>query len=238
MKKVGFLIFLGVCVLAWVFFRHGFPEFALWTLFVFGTFWFWTLAVIATIIIIACIDHNENFTGATASLVIALLLLQFLGDVKVFSYVLEQPFMGLIYFVMYLGAGTAWSIIKWWRFVGKRKSEYDRAKAEFLTRHKVEGNAIPNVLKSEWRDRCRHESYAEAPQARQHKGKIVGWMCYWPWSLFWTLLDDPIKKILQTIYQWLQGIYQAISIRAYRDVAEDFAVPVEPPNEEKSKNRN
>lgn len=43
--------------------------------------------------------------------------------------------------------------------------------------------------------------------------------------MFWTLLNDPIKKMAKAIYRRLQGIYQRITISATRDIVEELQEP-------------
>jgi len=82
------------------------------------------------------------------------------------------------------------------------------------------------------RGRCDHDSgrYKRvrqgtldlAPKARDHKGQILGWMTYWPWSLAWTLLDDPVKRAFKWIFHQIQGLLQQIADSAFKGTDGDW----------------
>jgi len=65
------------------------------------------------------------------------------------------------------------------------------------------------------------------PLVRNHKGRVIAWMSYWPWSLFWTILNDPIRRLMRRIYYRIKGILQGISDRVFKDIDAELADPVE-----------
>lgn len=62
----------------------------------------------------------------------------------------------------------------------------------------------------------------------EFKSEITTWIIWWPWSAFWTLLNDPIKRIANEIYIALSGIYQSISSKFSASVQDDFSGPRPP----------
>jgi len=71
------------------------------------------------------------------------------------------------------------------------------------------------------------------PLVRNHKGRVISWMSYWPWSLFWTILNDPIRRLMRRIYYRIKGILQGISDRAFKDIDAELSDPVEKKEETK-----
>jgi len=55
------------------------------------------------------------------------------------------------------------------------------------------------------------------PEPEHYKGRIVSWIVYWPPSMFWTLLNDPIRKIGRAIYNWISATLKRISDHAWKD---------------------
>jgi hypothetical protein len=57
-------------------------------------------------------------------------------------------------------------------------------------------------------------------------------MSYWPWSLSWTILKDPVRKAFSTIYHHIAVYLQEISDRAFKGIEADLPpaeeVPVSP----------
>jgi len=63
------------------------------------------------------------------------------------------------------------------------------------------------------------------PLVRNHKGRIIAWMSYWPWSLFWTILNDPIRRLFRRIYYKIKSFLQGISEKVFKDINEELAEP-------------
>ena len=55
------------------------------------------------------------------------------------------------------------------------------------------------------------------PNIADYKGKVVHWIVWWPFSAFWTLLDDPIRRIAEWCYRSLAGIYRKLANKAFDD---------------------
>ena len=55
------------------------------------------------------------------------------------------------------------------------------------------------------------------PEPEQFKNRIISWIVYWPPSLFWTLLNDPLRRIGQLIYEAVTKSLKSISDSAWRD---------------------
>ena len=65
-------------------------------------------------------------------------------------------------------------------------------------------------------------NYDIVPKAHDHKGDILMWMTYWPFSSLWTLINDPIRKIFRTIYTNIASSLQAISDRMFKTATADL----------------
>ena len=53
------------------------------------------------------------------------------------------------------------------------------------------------------------------PEAKNNRSEIVGWMVYWPWSAFWTILNDPIRRFYKMLARILEKIYDSIAEKVY-----------------------
>lgn len=58
------------------------------------------------------------------------------------------------------------------------------------------------------------------PSLNDHKSTILTWMTFWPASLLWTLLNDPIRAAFRHIYISLSRTLQAISDHAFSRVSD------------------
>jgi len=69
-----------------------------------------------------------------------------------------------------------------------------------------------------------NEKPIEIPHPKHHKSKIYRWIGHWPWSLFWTFLNDPIRKICKAIYKRMSIIFVSIAQKAFKGIEDDFVV--------------
>lgn len=63
--------------------------------------------------------------------------------------------------------------------------------------------------------RCPHTMEEVGAFVEDNKGRIVSWMTYWPWSMVWTLLNDPIRKLMQHIFYAMRGMLKKIAAKTF-----------------------
>ena len=199
-------------------------------LFVVGTFWFWAL-LIAWIFIVGAFLSQEVIRGAVATTVIAALLLIFCGS-NPFPYIIDHPLMTLMYVGGFFVAGGLWSIVKWGSFCSSKRRRYFTERDAFLDRHNIKANSIPRSHLVEWSQYLNELSHYDCKgicefrtgglKASSRKSLITSWIMWWPISLIWTFIDDPIRRICHWVRRRLTKIYNYISTRSARGMAEDF----------------
>lgn len=149
--------------------------------FAFGTFWFWVLALIASVIIIACVE-NEHYPTPS---ILAILL-----GIIYWKNIVAAPWQFIALVVgAYAVAGAGWSTFQWFRRVQKQATKYHDKYGETLT-------------ESQLRD------LKEEVSASGHKALITGWIAFWPWDMFWTLTGDFFNMIydaLAGVYQHISN---------------------------------
>lgn len=200
----------------------------LFGLFAIGSLGFWLLLCIETLILIALIEFDRVGT-ATFTMLLTFGILKFFGDFNILSYVLTNPLAFAGWVGAYLGAGVAWSFGKWFFYLNNCKDKIKDIRGEFMRAHgKLSSDVMSPELKLLWAEKCedRH-GYGNAlsikpPQARDHKSRIMTWMMYWPWSMVWTVLSDPIKKIFKRLFNALHDTYQAISNKVFAGLNDDM----------------
>lgn len=163
-----------------------------------------TVIVVFSVLLFALIHNDEPF-WATVSLLVAWLFLDYFG-VPVWSTIKSQPFSILWALVAYVGAGAAWSVLKWWSFVRAEKGKYD---------------ALPDSEKAKVLNRIdKGESFEiyylgdyirVRPKPGNHAHRIYAWITFWPWSLAWTIISEPVAKACKAVYEALVGVYERIS---------------------------
>src|SRR5262245_3868069 len=187
-----------------------------------GSPWFWLLLAAEAALLIALIEWGKGGL-ATLSLVGVLALLQFMGDANLLSYANHHPLLLVFGVVGYFAVGTVWAVMRWWLYVHEHRIRYDEAKAEFCDDRRLDGT-IPAHLQEDWLEYLsnRRRKVEIRPRARQHKNSILTWMAYWPWSMFWTILNDPVRKACRFIYRHIHDYLQEISDNAFKGVEADL----------------
>lgn len=99
-------------------------------LFAFATFWFWTLVVLASIIIMVALEGEKGWL-ATLTIITALVVVHYWGGIRVVDYMKAHPIRVLGGIGAYFVAGAIWSIIKWWFYVRGNRRNCREALAAF-----------------------------------------------------------------------------------------------------------
>jgi len=157
---------------------------------------FWIIVAAWCILTAILVDegddgHDSNGIGASITFAILFLAFFFLGDLNIKTFFRSFGFLGILKFIgLYLIIGIVWSFIKWYLFLLKRKEKY---------------------AENPWQG---------IPTAKEYRKDIVVWMSYWPWSMTWTLLNDPIKRFFNFVYLKFSTLYQKLSDRIFKDIIE------------------
>lgn len=189
--------------------------------------WFCSITLIASILLLILIESNQP-APAAFTLIVASILLKCLAGVDLFKAAWQHPGIAILIAIGYFVAGTLWSVGKWYLFVKSRRAKYDEARAawELLpisARRHGSGSKRDNALGCEkWEQSdvyARFSNYGSglAPLVRDNKKRVLIWMCYWPWSMIWTVINDPIKKAFKAIYNRIHNYLQTISNNAFKD---------------------
>lgn len=195
-------------------------------LFLVGSVGFWLL-IAAEIVVLLALTEYEKPVWSLVSLVAVGLLLKFFGGYSVVDLVLSYPMETVASVFGYFLLGTLWAVAKWYFFVRTKREVYLAAKEAYLkkpeTRVNRELGKEPVETETSWeesyaRGMCLNSKKGIAPLARDHKVRILQWMAYWPWSAFWTLVNDAVKRTYKTIYENIHKLLQGISDNAFKDV--------------------
>ena len=60
--------------------------------------------------------------------------------------------------------------------------------------------------------------HAIRPSALDNKGRIIAWISYWPMSFVATLLNDPLRHLVEWIYDHFRNMYEAMSTRMFKGI--------------------
>jgi hypothetical protein len=174
-------------------------------LLIFGTFWFWLFVSGMIIWIIYGIEKHESGVEATILLIASFIVLYFLGAASLikgfFSFMFYNPGTFIFYVFLYIFCGILYGIYKWYIFCLNRRDK-----------------AIQNAKSYRLNVNIQEEINHYKPDILNHKGTFIRWMTYWPFSAIWTLLNDPIRRLYNSVFNLLSNLLQKISDNIFKDV--------------------
>lgn len=197
-------------------------------LFLIGTMSFWILVLVEFILLLALVEYEKPGLGALSLLGVGILLKVF-ANVNLLEYVLQFPWQTALGALGYFSIGTVWSIFKWYFFVRNKRELYLAAKEEYAKNPPEmkweRGDKVAEIKEfpSAWEKSYERGKFLNSkkglePLPGDNKSRILMWMAYWPWSAFWTLINDSVKKVYKFIYENISGLLLRISKAAFKDV--------------------
>lgn len=201
----------------------GLIEFAL----VFSTFWFWAPIVFLLICTFTGVYREHSwFPGLSLAILVAFFAVA--TEYNPFAFMYYHPFEGGMYVLGYLIAGAIWGgIIKWYFYLLNRRDEAREIKLEWAKSSTGLGDDDFTEWLSERVNGNRNSSKISVygykassypPKVLENKARILFWISYWPFSVFWTVLNDPLRRIAIAIFNVLSKIMQRMSNRVFKDI--------------------
>jgi hypothetical protein len=158
----------------------------LFTFFTLGTFGFWLLMAIASVIFISSIE-NDHYTFP--SIILALIGIAYWKPLMS----LALDWRGIVACIIgYVVIGMAWSVYRWFRYV---KVKIDKYKDEYPDAP-VDGGRYTH-----------YDTLENSVEVSNNKARITSWIIYWPWSLIWNITGD----FFTMVYESMTSIYTNIS---------------------------
>jgi len=134
-------------------------------------------------------------------------LLYAVMNLGIVTYVVSHPLLTLGWASAYFLVGAGWSIAKWWFAETKRVAEVKRR----FTNDRVRfGRSPKDMTLEQWLEQHKTDP-------RDHVTDMLFWIGFWPINAVYTLINDPFRRLCRRIYQELQGVYQRITDRVWKN---------------------
>lgn len=190
----------------------------------------------AWLVILFLSVRSETNVMAVISSVVYLCILQFLYHVNIITLVEHHPFQLIGVLLLYFVIGGVWSVFRWFLFVRDKVRQYLDMRNKWLQfKGQTQFTYIPDELKEEWTkylegekdkyDRELRRSYVDMtkpPLVRDHKYKIMGWIGWWPISAGLWLMEDMVRGVVRSIYEYIHDWLQSISNRMFASIRQDL----------------
>lgn len=153
----------------------------------------------------------ESGWFAICAIVIGLAIAYFVVDIQLHRLIIENPMKFFIGLLVYFAMGAAYSVLKWYMYVGKNA---ERIKQDFSKYKDLYSNTTkyPDVETEETkiREDFKKSSY-NSMRASLNKYRISGWLVWWVPSMFWTFTHDFFKAVWDYIYEVFSSLYERIA---------------------------
>ncbi len=204
-----------------------FAALLLWPIFIIGTLWFWAFCAGVFGWMIFLTEEDSHFF-ASISLVAFIWLM---SSANGFS-VLVNPLVWLKWGVVYFAIGSVWSFLKWFSLLHRSKDQQRKLKASYLKWHPdielVDGkfsdadfpqyaeylNDQNYLGKNQYHNPIKERSDA-TPSLTERAGDLTRWIVWWPMSAFWTILNDPIRRIAEALVRVFKGVYTRMALSVF-----------------------
>lgn len=182
----------------------------------------WTLFYIIPFIIMTVLVQIEFFGWATTSLIVTSLVMSIIHRHDIIGYIQSHGISIIQYAMLYVVLGVAWSFFKWLMVLMKFNADFVSMRKLFIERNDIGGETIPESKLSEFQRWAgghyddvnrQYYNFSKRPQAADFKRKIIGWASYWPCSIIGFVLNDPIRKLFNWLFDVFKGSYQAMADR-------------------------
>jgi len=200
------------------------------------------LIVLFSLFVLECIfTEVENFGWATVVLLGSLVAFGVLGHFHAFGlpslleFVKDHGVFTLVYVGAYVVVGIVWSFVKWFSYLMSFRDAFRQQKEAFFKSKGMGGllstAPVPTELQAEFKEFVQHNARwtsehrnqlfdMERPRASKNKARITAWASFWPFSFVGTLLNDPVRRLFNLLFNWFKALYQQMSDWVFRKDSE------------------
>lgn len=190
------------------------------------------LSVLFVLFVLECVfTEVENFGWATVTLIATAIGSVVLGhwwpEYSLITFIKAHGVFTAIYAGAYVGVGVAWSFVKWFSYLMSFRDAFREQRNAFCTKNSLDPAApIPEdklpafdqwISHVSWSNNHRSQLLSrERPRAAKNKARITAWAAFWPFSFLGTLLNDPVRRIFNFLFNQFKALYQKMSDWVFR----------------------
>ena len=209
-------------------------------LFVVGGIWFWVLLA-ASFAAVTILTEWDRTVSAFFVVLAGLGVLQVLSNADWVGYLWHHPQWAIPAAIGYFFLGLGTSLAKWRSYCHDQNDKYTETKEAWLEGKGLTGTKIPENLLDAWEKYLKEKENrygrciisgmdmtlaeikaGKGPSFRNNKARCLTWASYWPCTLFWMLLNNPLRRLFNQAINMLRGVYEDIAANAFKDVGDDF----------------
>ena len=168
--------------------------------------WFWSIILIEAILLFWFVEQ-EWPEISVVSVGLCLVLLWWLADIPVWKWIHDNPGKLAKYVGYYILVGIAWTFIKYYFKLKDMQGRIKSLKKSWVLWRQDASDKDPSIVTFE--DYVNRKAHAGDITFNASARKLTLWAAFWPPSMIWTLINDPIKKFFNwLIHDILIGAYK------------------------------
>lgn len=190
--------------------------------------------VLFALFFIECVfTEVEHFGWATVTLIASIVGFSVAGHFHLFGLPSLVEFLRghgvwlLAYVGAYVGVGIGWSFVKWFSYLMSFRDAFREQKDLFCKKVGLDSSLpVPEDRMKEFEEHLSHVSWnnnhrsqlfsRERPRATRNKARITAWAAFWPFSFLGTLLNDPVRRLINFLFNQFKALYQKMSDWVFR----------------------
>lgn len=190
-------------------------------------FWWVVIICLIEVALLTRFAVYESLTAGAISLAIFFGLFYFMGVFNPLAFIWHNAltFIGIFIAYTIIGIGYA-RFVKWKLYVSDWARHAREFKMNWLSQKGVTGATVPSNLEQAWRDYLNSSwnsnSKFTALNIWEHKSQFFTWVAYWPFSAFWTLVNDPFRRIVNWAYMNMMEAMQKEANKAAEEFSSDL----------------
>lgn len=164
------------------------------------------LFLIVGFIVTTILSEKDEGWWAAVTLIGLLVVYEFLIERgtfnSLFQAIINDPWIIVASAFLWVLIGLFWSFYKWYLFLKEQRGSGVKTalmKGKVLANGKGDPFYEPNEI-----------------SLTKNKSRIITWMIYWPFSVAWFIIHDPITRLYNWVYEKASGTYERIKDSVFK----------------------
>jgi len=201
----------------------------------YGSILFWLISA-GFLVALLGTTYNKKGTESTMVVVSAIAVLVAFTNIPVLHWIQNLSTLRIVEYIGgYLLAGITYMILKWIYEIFETKCIYLDYREKWLKKNNLTEISWEKLPKGQsfngydsvgacFANALSYESGFRLddlpPKISKHKGDLVFWASYWPLSLIFTLLGNPLRHLVNFVINLLTTPMNKISAAMFNDITE------------------
>lgn len=166
--------------------------------------------------------YQEKGWGNFAVVFLGILVFAFMGDWRsAVANIQAHPWVIVKYVASYVIIGVAWSLLKWMSYTRAYAKVYSAFKAKYELNNGLKVADLTGQPLADFKETVINR-FGPIPSISNKADDLLYWMTYWPVSMVWFMLRNPVQWLMTHIMDLVSEGFKYVSNFILREVRTDF----------------